>query len=66
MKNLITPLLLLFAFNLAFSQNKLQTINQIVSEAENNSQLETLAHELMDQIGPGPVSYTHLRAHETR
>ena len=52
MKNLITPLLLLFAFNLAFSQNKLQTINQIVSEAENNSQLETLAHELIDQIGP--------------
>ena len=38
--------------NLAYSQNKLQTINQIVSEAENNSQLESLAHELIDQIGP--------------
>jgi carboxypeptidase Q len=27
-------------------------INQIVSEATNNSQLEILAHELMDKIGP--------------
>ena len=52
MKNRITLLFLLFAFNLAFPQGKLQTINQIVSEAENNSQLETLAHELIDQIGP--------------
>ena len=52
MKNHITLLFLFFALNLAFSQSKLQKINQIVSEAENNSQLETLAHELIDQIGP--------------
>ncbi|MDA0330437.1 MAG: peptidase M28, partial [Bacteroidetes bacterium] len=52
MKKHIILLLMLFVFNLAFSQSKLQIINQIVSEVENNSQLENLAHELMDQIGP--------------
>ena len=52
MKNHITLLLLILSFNFTFSQSKLQTINQIVSEAENNSQLETLAHQLVDQIGP--------------
>ena len=52
MKNYITLLSFLMVMNLAYSQNKLQTINQIVSEAENNSQLESLAHELIDQIGP--------------
>ena len=52
MKNHITLLSFLMVMNLAYSQNKLQTINQIVSEAENNSQLESLAHELIDQIGP--------------
>ena len=41
MKNHITLFLLLIAFNLSFSQSKLQIVNQIVSEAENDSQLET-------------------------
>tara|TARA_Y100001980_G_C14538614_1_gene315838 strand:+ start:267 stop:1883 length:1617 start_codon:yes stop_codon:yes gene_type:complete len=42
----------LLFFSFSFSQNKLQKINQIVNEANNNSQLESLAHELIDQIGP--------------
>ena len=44
-------LLLLFT-NFTFSQSKLEKIDEIVNEANNNSQLEILAHELMDQIGP--------------
>ena len=52
MKNFLYILLALFTFSFTFSQSKLQTINQIVSEAEDNSQLEILAHQLIDQIGP--------------
>ena len=52
MKKILVFLFLTLTLNIAYTQNKLETINQIVSEANNNSQLEVLAHELMDQIGP--------------
>ena len=48
----IRLLLLLLFTNFTFSQSKLEKIDEIVNEANNNSQLEILAHELMDQIGP--------------
>ena len=50
MKKTLVFLFLTLTLSLAYTQNKLQTINQIVSEANNNSKLEALAHELMDQI----------------
>ena len=52
MKKYIVLFVSLLFFSFSFSQNKLQKINQIVNEANNNSQLESLAHELIDQIGP--------------
>ena len=45
-------LLILLAFtSFTFSQSKLEKIDEIVKEANSNSQLEILAHELIDQIG---------------
>ena len=40
MKKIISILITALFFNFSFSQNKLQTINKIVSEANNNSKLE--------------------------
>ena len=50
MKTRLLPLLLVFT-SFAFSQSKPEKIDEIVNEANNNSQLEILAHELIDQIG---------------
>lgn len=47
----ITILLILSA-NLAFSQTKDPVIENIVKEGTGNSQIEKLAHELFDRIGP--------------
>ena len=42
-----------FMANFSFAQQKDSAIiNSIVQEAMNNSQLESLAHDLMDKIGP--------------
>lgn len=38
--------------NVSFAQTKNPIVENIVKEATENSQLEKLAHELMDQIGP--------------
>ena len=35
-----------------FQQNKQAIYNEIITEVENNSQLENLAFELLDEIGP--------------
>ena len=62
MKKLYIILLLSFSFN-AYSQNEI--VNNIVEEAENNSQLESLAHELLDLIGPRLVGTPQMKnAHD--
>ena len=62
MKKNIFLIFLLTSFNLV-SQNKI--INEIVEEVTNNSQLETLAHELFDVIGPRLVGTPHMKnAHD--
>lgn len=46
-------ILFVFAANISIAQQKNNDIiNSIVKEGTDNSQLEKLAHELMDQIGP--------------
>ncbi len=45
-------LCLLFAGQLSFAQSNDQVIQAIVQEAEENSKLEELAHQLLDSIGP--------------
>ncbi len=54
MKNLkVLIIFFLFFVNVSFAQVKDSLIiNAIVQEATNNSQLENLAHELFDKIGP--------------
>ena len=55
MTKLKTNLLFLFLITASFSFAQVKDpaiINGIVQEATNNSQLENLAHELMDKIGP--------------
>jgi hypothetical protein len=42
----------LFAGSTAFAQTKNAVVDNIVKEATENSQLEKLAHELLDGIGP--------------
>ena len=62
MKKNIFLIFLLTSFNLV-SQNKI--INEIVEEVTNNSQLETLAHELFDVIGPRLVGTPQMKnAHD--
>ncbi|RNI28992.1 M20/M25/M40 family metallo-hydrolase [Rufibacter latericius] len=43
---------LLFSAQVGLAQTKNPVVESILQEATQNSQLETLAHELMDQIGP--------------
>ncbi|MUP44977.1 M20/M25/M40 family metallo-hydrolase [Gramella sp. BOM4] len=53
-KNLLVASLLLFLnVSLSFAQKtQKQTVEDIIQEAEKNSQLEKLAHELLDVVGP--------------
>ncbi|MCU0357976.1 MAG: M20/M25/M40 family metallo-hydrolase [Cyclobacteriaceae bacterium] len=58
-------ILLLFISGYAWSQPKNPVIESIVKEANERSQLETLAHELMDQIGPRLVGSPQMQqAHD--
>ena len=62
MKKHILIIFLLSSLNI-FSQNK--TIDNIVEEITNNSQLETLAHELFDLVGPRLVGTPQMKnAHD--
>ena len=62
MKKHIVIIFLLSSLNI-FSQNK--TIDNIVEEITNNSQLETLAHELFDLVGPRLVGTPQMKnAHD--
>jgi hypothetical protein len=49
MKNTLYIFLLLASFSVG-AQNDI--VKKIVDEANNNSQLEVLAHELLDVVGP--------------
>lgn len=67
MKKLLTSSLLLFliASVSVVAQEKDKVIEDIINEAYNNSQLETLAHELLDDIGPRLVGTPQMQqAHD--
>ena len=49
MKKLFTLLLIFISIN---SYSQTETIDKMIEEATENSQLEQLAHELFDLIGP--------------
>lgn len=67
-----TALLLLLNFSAAFAQNRQQSgpsqtpkdpiVDAIIQEAQNNSQLQLLAHQLMDSIGPRLVGTPQMEA----
>lgn len=47
---------------ISFSQESNEIVSQIVAEANENSQLENLAHELMDMVGPRLVGTPQMKA----
>lgn len=51
----------LFCNNVAFAQHKDPIIDKIVKEVNENSQLEKLAHELLDKIGPRLVGTPQMK-----
>ena len=67
MKNLFTLSFIFFFISTLsiFSQEKNKVIAGILDEAYNNSQLETLGHELLDDIGPRLVGTPQMQqAHD--
>ena len=67
MKNIFTlTFIFIFISTVSvFSQQKTTVIEQIVKEAYENSQLEVLGHELMDDIGPRLVGTPQMqKAHD--
>ena len=52
---------LLLSSNVAFAQSKQAVIDAMVQEETNNSQLEKLAHELFDEIGPRLVGTPQMK-----
>ncbi|MBT8308633.1 MAG: M20/M25/M40 family metallo-hydrolase [Maribacter sp.] len=54
--------LLLLSSNIGLAQKSDDIVNQIVAEANGNSQLEILAHELMDIVGPRLVGTPQMKA----
>lgn len=67
MKKLLTSSLLLFLFAPVslVAQEKDKVIEDIINEAYSNSQLESLAHELLDDIGPRLVGTPQMQqAHD--
>lgn len=58
---LLLGFLILIA-EIGFSQESDEIVSQIVAEANENSQLENLAHELMDMVGPRLVGTPQMKA----
>ena len=58
---LLLGFLILIA-NIGFAQESDEIVSQIVEEANDNSQLENLAHELMDVVGPRLVGTPQMKA----
>ena len=52
---------LMLSSSLTFAQSKDPVVNNIVKEATDNSQLEKLAHELLDVIGPRLVGTPQMK-----
>ncbi|TVQ13510.1 MAG: M20/M25/M40 family metallo-hydrolase [Balneolaceae bacterium] len=62
---LILVTILMFAVSTTIAQNRDVLIQNIVDEANNNSHLEVLAHELLDVIGPRLVGTPQMQhAHD--
>lgn len=59
-KKLLFPTLLLFTSSFVFAQDK-KLIDNIVKEVNENSQLEKLAHELLDVVGPRLVGSPQMK-----
>ena len=67
MKHLLftTVLALGFCFNSLNAQDKNPVIESIIKEANENSQLEALAHEMLDVVGPRLVGTPQMQeAHD--
>ena len=65
MKKKLLPCLFLFILSLGFSQTTEEIVEAIQNEATENSQLEPLAHHLMDVIGPRLVGTPQMKnAHD--
>ena len=67
MKNLYSLSLIIFLFSAfsMFSQDSNKVIEDIINEAYENSQLEILGHELLDDIGPRLVGTPQMQqAHD--
>ncbi|RZL56766.1 MAG: peptidase M28, partial [Pedobacter sp.] len=58
-RKLLLPSLLLFTSSFVFAQDKV--IDNIIKEANENSQLEKLAHELLDVVGPRLVGTPQMK-----
>lgn len=58
MKKYLSIILLFLAIN---SFGQLETVDNIIKEATENSQLEHLAHELLDVIGPRLVGTPQMK-----
>lgn len=60
-KRVALVLLFLLTISSGFTQTKQEMIENIVKEAENNSELEKLAHELLDVVGPRLVGTPQMK-----
>jgi len=54
--------LFFLSISLVTAQSQQEMVEKIVKEAENNSQLENLAHELLDVVGPRLVGTPQMKA----
>ena len=64
MKNFLILFLCLISIN-SYSYYQSETVDKIIEEATDNSQLELLAHELFDLIGPRLVGTPQMKnAHD--
>ncbi|MCP4977284.1 MAG: M20/M25/M40 family metallo-hydrolase [Maribacter sp.] len=54
--------ILILIVDIGFAQESDEIVGQIVAEANENSQLENLAHELMDVVGPRLVGTPQMKA----
>ena len=51
----------ILSFTFGFAQTAAETVDKIIAEGTNNSQLEVLAHELMDVVGPRLVGTPQMK-----
>jgi carboxypeptidase Q len=58
-RKLLLPSLLLFTSSFVFAQDKV--VENIIKEANENSQLENLAHQLLDVVGPRLVGTAQMK-----